>query len=317
MACGIKPPRQTDDLGARPGPRPQLARWALPDKYQALRVLGSGGMGTVLLARDRNLGRLLAVKLLHTECPDFLARLRREARLLARLDHPAIVRVHDLDTFQGRNYLAMEYLAGGNLAQARLPREELVIAARQVADALSHSHAQGIVHRDVKPENVMLRSRGPDGATHAVLTDFGLAAPHRPGSHGGDDLLTGTPLTMSPEQTLGEAIGPASDVFSLGVTLYRKLTGSWPFCGRSVGDVIEAIRGRDPLPPRRLDRSISPRLETAVLRALAKDPARRFSSMDEFGAALDRSRQGSFFRPRRNSPPASPSAPRLHPEDLS
>ena len=303
--------------------------WGLPAKYEARRVIGTGAMGTVLLARDKSLGRLVAIKVLRTDCSDFLARLKREARLLARLDHPAIVRVHDLDVHRGRLYLAMEYAPGGNLALARLAPERLVRTIRGVVDALAHAHEQGIVHRDVKPENVLLTSRNGREAgarAPAMLSDFGLAAGPREGSPTLRRPIVGTPLTMSPEQANGEAVCPASDAFSLGVTLYRQLTGRWPFRGRNVVDVLEAIRTQ-PTPPMGVAQATGapvPRpLERIVQRALAKDPRDRFESMEELGRALDRFlRPPSFFalsgwlRHRRVAPAAAPHAnrPRIHPE---
>src|SRR5262245_18892136 len=197
----------------------------LPAKYQVLRVLGSGGTGTVLLARDRHLGRLVALKILRDPGPWFFERLRHEARVLSRLAHPSIVAVHEFDLFAGRAYLAMDYVDGGSLARARLEPRELVRTLRGVVDALEHAHRLGVVHRDVKPENVLL-----DRRARAFLADFGVAV--EASARHACAPVGGTPLTMSPEQARGERVGPASDLFSLGVTLYRQLTGEWPFRGR-------------------------------------------------------------------------------------
>ena len=304
----------------------RLAEWALPDKYQLLRVLGVGGMGTVLLARDRNLGRLVAVKLLRTECPDFLARLRSEARILARLEHPAIVRVHELDTFAGRTYLSMEYASGGNLALSRLEPIPLVRSLRGVVDALGHAHARGIVHRDVKPENVLLDGTvASDRPPRAILTDFGFAAgPHEDPGGRQRRPIVGTPLTMSPEQARGARACPASDVFSLGVTLYRQLTGAWPFRGRTVGDVLDAILTRAPEPMSAHAPSVPRRLEAIVMRCLEKDPAARFGSMQELGATLDRFllTRSVFTLARgwltgRRRADSTGTGPRIHPEERS
>ena len=265
--------------------------WRPPAKYQLRGVIGVGGMGTVWLARDRNLDRLVALKVLRTDCGKLLGRLRHEARLLARLEHPAIVRVYELDVHDRRLYLAMEYAPGGSLATARCAAVPLLRTLRGVIDGLQHAHSNGVVHRDVKPENVLLsgarggeRQRAP-----AVLADFGLAL----GPGEGNDVLrrpiVGTPLTMSPEQVAGTPIGPASDVFSLGVTLYRVLSGRWPFPGRSVVEVFRAIRERAPVPLRCCgDRQVSRRLEAIVHKCLAKEPGERFASMAELGRAVDR-----------------------------
>jgi len=305
-------------LARRHGNAP-LAHWGLPDKYEPYRVVGSGALGTVLLARDRSLGRLVAIKVLATDCPEFLARLRHEARLLARLEHPSIIRVHDLDVHDGRLYLAMEYAAGGNLALQRMEPVQLVRALRGVVDALGHAHANGIVHRDVKPENLLLggalRHRGEAGPLRALLTDFGLACGSNEGSASMRRPIVGTPLTMSPEQVDGRQVGPASDVFSLGVTFYRQLTGRWPFRGRTVIDVFDAIRQRE---PDAFEAGCAPRrLESIVRKALAKDPGERFGSMDEFGNALDRFlRSQSLFSIPAQWLRSNRGQPRIHPEDV-
>jgi serine/threonine-protein kinase len=236
----------------------------------------------VWLARERELGRLVALKLLREGCPAFQQRLRHEARVMARLAHPAIVPVY---AFEGgeRPCIVMQYMAGGSLALARHEPRALVRTLRGVVDALAFAHEHGIVHRDVKPENVLLEREG-----EARIGDFGLAL--EPRDHAGRTHLpvAGTLLAMSPEQVRGERVGPPSDQFSLGVTLYRQLTGEWPFRGRSVADVIAAIEREAPVPPRVLAGAVPRPLERIVLRCLAKDPARRFASMRELGAELDR-----------------------------
>jgi serine/threonine protein kinase len=335
------------------------ARWPhfeAPAKYQLLRVIGSGSAGTVFLARDLRLGRLVALKVLgEPRDPQALERFHCEARLLARLAHPAIVAVHELDTSAGRTYLALDYVDGGNLARARLEPRALAATLRGVVDALAHAHDLGIVHGDVKPENVLLDRHG-----RARLCDFGVATmrsslhgaaydtPHDPAhdpAHGAAygaaydvargtatgagrvaaraETFGGTPLAMSPEQARGEVLGPASDQFSLGVTLHRQLTGSWPFRGRTLGDVLCAIQRDDPPRLRALDPRVPAALERIVLRCLEKDPALRFPSMRALGRELDR-----FLGPRplparllpallrsiRRAPPAC--RPRIHSEEL-
>ncbi len=309
-------------LARSPAPPARPLPFEAPVKYQCLRVLGTGGMGTVLLARDRNLGRLLALKFLREPSPAFLERFRREARLMARLAHPSIVAVHEFDVCAGRAYLAMAYLDGGSLAGARLEPRSLVRSLRGVVDALGRAHALGVVHRDVKPENVLL-----DRAGRAYLSDFGLALGPDEG-RARVQPMAGTPLTMSPEQARGESVGPASDIFSLGVTLYRQLAGEWPFRGRTVADVLFAIRCEPPRPIRALEPAVPGALEAIVLRCLEKEPERRFRSMGELGEALDRFlERPSFFarlrarldrRRRRGRPIDLPfRSPRIHPEDLS
>ena len=308
-----------ETCAAGPGRRDAPREWPLPDKYQFRRVIGTGGMGTVLLARDVNLDRLVAIKVLHTQCRHYLDRLRQEARWLARLEHPSIVRVHELDVHDHRLFLSMDYQRGGNLALARLDPHQLVRALRGVVDALAHAHAQGIVHRDVKPENVLLASAYPGGI--GMLSDFGLACGPGEGNAALRRPIIGTPLTMSPEQTQGETVGPLSDVFSLGVTLYRKLTERWPFPGRTVDDVFQAIRSAEPQPLVGARGDVPRRLQSIVLKALRKEPRDRFASMDELGEALDRFLEGprllSFTRAfrSRTKPDASSPGPHIHPED--
>jgi eukaryotic-like serine/threonine-protein kinase len=297
----------------RPAPLP----FAAPRRYALLRGIGSGGMGTVVLARDRALDRLVAIKFLRDGRPGYEERFRAEARRLARLAHPSIVAVHELGRHEGRAYLVMDYVDGGNLARARLEPRALVRTLRGIVAALAHAHRADVIHRDLKPENVLLDRRG-----RAYLCDFGAALERS--ERRAHSAVSGTPLTMSPEQTRGALVGPASDVFSLGVTLYRQLTGAWPFRGRTLADVLHAIQHAEPHPPRALAPEVPAELERIVLRCLAKDPARRYSSMEELGLACDRflgDRFGerSFLARlrRRFASPRPPSSPLIHPEDFS
>jgi serine/threonine-protein kinase len=198
--------------------------WALPERFQVLRVLGSGGMGTVLLARERELGRLVALKFLRETGPLFLQRFRREARLMARLAHPAIVPVYEFAGAAERPYLALAYLDGGNLAQARLAPEALARTLHPVTDALASAHRHGIVHRDVKPENVLINELG-----QPMLTDFGLARLlfFDNYSVSGGKVIAGTPAYMAPEQILSPGdVDARTDQFCLGAVIHEMLTGS-------------------------------------------------------------------------------------------
>ena len=305
------PPDGPDISGTVPGRRrPQLLR--VPAKYELLRVLGSGGMGTVALARDRRLGRLVALKFLRESCLLFLERFDTEARLMARLQHPSIVPIFELDRFEGRTFLAMGYVGGGNLAQARLRGDALVRTLRPVVDALGFVHDHGIVHSDVKPENVLLDTNG-----RALLGDFGLALGPGEGARGERARpVGGTPLAMSPEQARGEALTPASDLFSFGSTLYRELVGRWPFRGRTLPDLFLALEEHDPEPLRAIDPRIPASLERVVLRCLEKNPADRFGSMDELGRALDRHlKRRSFFGFMNRRPEPLRAKRGIHPED--
>jgi len=266
-------------------PWESLGSWdspeAVPRKYEVLCRLGSGSSGTVFLARDRFLDRLVALKLLHSRCRADLARFRREARLMARLDDPATVRVFEMDEVGDQTYVAMEYVDGGNLERARLRPRALIRTLRGVVDALAHAHALGVVHRDIKPENILL-----DHGGRAYLSDFGLARDTLAPEAGGGGIL-GTPLTMPPEQIRCAGVDRRSDVYSLGATLYRSLTQRWPFEETDVAELLHAVLHEEPVSLRRHAPDIPPALESIVLRCLEKEPAERFQSMEELGRALD------------------------------
>ena len=209
---------------------------ALPERYAIERELGRGGMATVYLAQDRRHDRPVAIKVLRQELAAAIGaeRFAREIRLLARLRHPFILPLHDSGEANGQLYYVMPYIDGESLGArlgrtGRLAVREAVEITREIADALSYAHGEGVVHRDVKPENILLTRQG-----HAMLADFGIA---RGGltAAGEDDRVTrvgsavGTPTYMSPEQVTGEEVTGLSDIYSLGVTLFEMLAGRPPF----------------------------------------------------------------------------------------
>ena len=259
-------------------------------RYRIRTLLGHGGMGTVYLADDTQLDRVVALKVPHfsrSGDPDARERFRREGRAAAALDHPHLCRVYDVGEHDGIPYLTMAYVEGrplGDPADGPLSIERVVGVVRKVALALAYAHARGVVHRDLKPSNILIDGRG-----EPVVTDFGLA--QREGS--GDPRLSrdgvpiGTPAYMSPEQVAGapKAIGPATDIFSLSVVLYELLTGRLPFRG-GAAEVMGRILTETPLPPSTVRPGIDSRLDAACLKAMAKDSADRFASMEEFAAAL-------------------------------
>jgi len=201
------------------------------------------------------------------------------------------------------------------MSEKRLTSRDTLAIVPQICDALQYAHDEGVVHRDVKPENVLLDRRG-----RAFLGDFGVA--QEIGRRAAP--VGGTPLTMSPEQARGERVGPASDLFSLGATLYRQLTGAWPFRGRTLADVLFAIQHEDPPAPRALAPDVPAALERIVLRCLEKEPARRHASMAELGDELDRflARRSLFarllpaFARRERRAPAVRPVNRIHSEEL-
>jgi hypothetical protein len=261
--------------------------------YVLLSELGRGGMGIVHRAYDTRLRRLVAIKMILDPTiagSEALERFQREASAAARVHHPGIVSVYETGESDGRPYIVMELIQGQSL-EALLRRENpgarsIAEIVRAVALALAHAHAQGVIHRDVKPENVLV-----DGERRARLMDFGLAR-----EVGGSGALTvsgqilGTPAYMAPEQARGDpkAHGPLSDVYSLGAVLYRALVGRRPFEGASMESVLQKVLFEEPVPPRAIDPRIHRDLETIALRCLAKEPARRYGSAFEVAEELRR-----------------------------
>lgn len=260
----------------------------LGDRYEIERELGAGSSAVVYLARDRRLDRLVALKVLRPELNDdreYVARFQTEARAAASLTHPNVVAIYDFGRGGAYNYIAMEYVAGGNLKalierHGALSPAQAVPIAGQVLAALSAAHARGIVHRDVKPQNILLT-----GDQTAKVTDFGIA---HLGNVGQTEkgLTLGTALYMSPEQALGERVTPASDIYSFGVVLFEMLAGVPPFGGANPVEV--ALRHVREDPPRlgALAPGIPARLEGIALRAMEKLPDRRWPSADVALAAL-------------------------------
>lgn len=256
-------------------------------RYEILGRLGRGATGVVYLARDPSLRRRVALKLLAPHLsgrPDAVRRFAEEARTASALDHPHIATIHEIDrTDDGRLFITMTYYEGETL-RARLARgplsvDEAVRYASQLADALGAAHARGIVHRDVKPENVVLTARG------VRLVDFGIAKVSGQDGHRAA-VPAGTVAYMSPEQTRGEDVGPPVDLWALGVVLYEMLAGVRPFRGESTDPLIAAIRGEAPAPLRSLRADVPVRVARAVERCLEKDCTARYPSAEAVLADL-------------------------------
>jgi pimeloyl-ACP methyl ester carboxylesterase len=254
--------------------------------YRILERVGEGGMGVVYRARDTRLERDVALKFLHVQRSEHSDRLRREARALAALNHPNILTIHDMDEADGHPYLVLEWLGGGALSdqrsRTRLPEAAFLEIARPIAEALAAAHEHGIVHRDVKPANVLVTDDG-----RIKLADFGLAKLRELDA---DVTRTagalGTVAYMSPEQASGEEIGPGSDIFSFGVLAYELLAGARPFTGPGPAAVIGAILSGRRVPLRELRSDLSDALVAIVERCLATDPSARFQNGRELTAAL-------------------------------
>lgn len=258
-------------------------------RYSIKRLLGRGAMGSVYLAHDGELDRLVALKVPHFPLGDSVAaeRFAREARAAATIDHPNVCRVYDVGRIGETAYLTMAYVEGSTLAEflrhGPLPPRRSVEIARHVALALAAAHGCGVIHRDLKPGNILIGSNG-----HAFVTDFGLARREKENRLTGEGELIGTPLYMSPEQIAGATsrVGPASDIYALGVVFHEMLTGSPPFAGSRSNVFLQTLSELVPPPSTRRD-GVDFRLDQIVLRALAKSPADRFKTMTEFAAKLE------------------------------
>ena len=277
-------------------------------KYEIIQEIGRGGFAVVYKARDTALDRVVALKVLHpywAADPGFAARFQREARTAARLRHPSIVTIHEADEAKGQLYIAMEYLPGRTLQalleeEGALPLDRALPILEQVADALDHAHGQGVVHRDVKPANVMVEETARD--LQATLMDFGLVKAMAEGSaltsHG---TLLGSPEYMAPEQADPERaaqVSPAADRYALGIVAYQMLTGRVPFPGNTPATLNAHEHKPVPL-PRRLRPGLPRAMEEALLKMLAKAPADRFATAGAFVARLREAlpAEGKALRP--------------------
>lgn len=285
--------------------------------YEILEELGRGGMSVVYRAKQLFLDRVVALKRIRAGLaagPSDLIRFRREAKAVSTLDHPHIVPVYDAGEQDGEVYLAMEYLAGGTLAE-RLARSPLspidaVRVIRQLAGAIAFAHDRGIIHRDIKPSNVLLvqRPRSDDDSISDCMpkiADFGLAKWDQDGGPAPSlaGMVAGTPSYMAPEQTSdAHGVGPAADVYALGATLYECLVGRPPFRGPTVLETLEQVREQEPVPPSKISPHCPRDVETICLKCLEKQPARRYGSPLELAADLDRLLRGEPIQARRASP---------------
>jgi tetratricopeptide (TPR) repeat protein len=292
--------------------------------YRVLGVLGRGGMGVVYRALQVRLNRVVALKMVlagpHAG-PEELARFRREAEAVARLQHPHVVQIYEVGEHGGRPYFSMEYVEGASLAQHLsgnpLPGRTAAPLVETLARAVHHAHERGIVHRDLKPANVLIQTPGGTGNTGeekgsepapsfpvppvVKITDFGLAkrldvadGPTRSGA------VMGTPSYMAPEQARGRnaEVGPATDLYALGAILYEALTGRPPFRGESNLDTLGQVVEEEPVPPRRLQPRLARDLDTICLKCLEKEPARRYPSALALAEDLERWRRSEPIRAR-------------------
>jgi len=267
----------------------------LSGRYETGEKLGTGGMSNVYKATDLILERTVAVKVLAEHLSDderFVARFRREALAVAKLIHPNIVQVYDTGVDRGRHYIVMEYVdgrSGAQILQKQGPVEPGVAAevGVQACAGLDYAHRRGIIHRDVKPGNLMIVG-GPLGGGEMIvkLTDFGIARAIEQTRITQVGSVVGTAAYLAPEQVRGEEATPATDVYALGVVLYQFLTGRLPYEGSSLAELAVRQQNERPLPPSTYNNEVPETLGGAVLRALEGDPSRRYASADELAAGL-------------------------------
>ncbi len=283
-------------------------------RYEVLDELGRGAMGSVLRARDPAMGRVIAIKSIHAaslageQAGEFRERFYREARAAGALAHPGIVPVFDVGEDDGAPFLVMELVQGRTLEAAlkageRYPLDRVAEIGRQIAEALGYAHKNGVIHRDIKPANILMTSREVYGVERPRITDFGVAK-----LAGGEATTTGqllgTPAFMPPEQFTGAPIDGRSDLFSLGVILYRMATGEQPFPGETLTAVSYKVVHTEPIPPSKLNPALPPQFEAIILKCLAKSPDARHQTGEELAADLAAVRGGS--QPVAASAPAGP-----------
>jgi len=294
------PPTQPAGVPSPPDVPAFLLGWG---RYQVLSQLGAGGMGEVYRAWDPRLQRWVALKFLHGSDPLRLARFQREAQAQARVDHPGVCRVYEVGEVEGRPYIAMQEIAGATLDRAarEVPLEERVRLVAQVADAVHAAHRIGLIHRDLKPRNILV-AWGDDGL-HPFVVDFGLARDLRISGLSVSGALSGTPGYMAPEQARGEdaALDRRADVYSLGAVLYELVAGTLPHPAANVAEAFVKLLQNEPVPLRQAAPSVPGDLETVVMKCLERDPARRYESSRALAADLRRWLDGEPVEARRAS----------------
>jgi len=269
------------------------------NRYQIISLLGEGGMGAVYKSHDLTLQRDVAIKIMHSHFarqPNFRERFLQEARSAARLNHPSIVQVHDFGQARSLLYIVMEFIPGDNLEMMlRSLRakdewiffQESIGLVRHLSLALDYAHRQGVLHRDIKPGNIMLVPEAENDLPYRpVLTDLGLAKLITGGMVTQEGTSMGTPAYMSPEQCLGEEIDARSDVYSLGILLFELATGQLPFPASTISEAIKYHVLTLPPKPRSIQPDLPENLQKTILKAIEKDPSKRFSSAGEFANSL-------------------------------
>jgi serine/threonine-protein kinase len=279
------------------------------DRYKLIKKLGSGGMADVFEAEDTVLGRTVALKVLHSQFAQdesFIERFRREAQSAAKLTHPNIVSIFDVGEEAGSYYIVMEYVAGTTLKKviqqdAPLSPEKTIQITGRIAKALEFAHEHEIIHRDIKPQNVMITQTG-----EIKVTDFGIARLGSSSTMTRTGTILGTAHYISPEQAQGGVVGPASDIYSLGVVMYEMATGELPFRGENPVAVALKHINETPLTPRSVFAAIPENLEAVIVKAMAKNPADRYQSARQLQEDLQRCLEGTPVKVMSGAPVATP-----------
>jgi serine/threonine-protein kinase len=283
----------------------------LLDHYSIEREIAYSGMATIYLGKDLRTGCQVAIKVPHLEAEcdvAFFERFQREEQIGQKLDHPGVVKVFRNDG-RSRLYMVQEWVEGKSLRtllseQRKLPPDRAVAITLQICDALEYLHRNGVIHRDLKPENIIL-----DSSDHAKLIDFGIAgcSGARRLTFGKLSNTMGTPDYISPEQVKGKRGDARSDLYALGVLLYEMLTGKAPFEGPNPLAIMNDRLLNDPVPPRKLDRSISPQLQRIIYRAMERDPGKRYATAQDLAYDLEHQDEVSLIES-----PETPQAQRPH-----
>jgi len=255
---------------------------ALEGRYQMLKELGRGGMGIVFHAYDKQLKEQVAIKILSpllSNDPDALERLKREVSAARRITHSNVIRIHDISEINGLHFISMEYFHGTSLKDhikrhGPLSTMQAFSVASQICDGLEAAHREGVIHRDLKSQNIIL-----DSTNKIKIIDFGLARTAHMEGMTATGLIMGTPEYMAPEQVSGKRIDERADIYSFGIILYELFTGRVPFTGDSAIAVGFMQLKEDPAPPSKVNPGINPEVERVILKALEKDPIRRYRSV--------------------------------------